>query len=140
MVSALIVSVYRLGSGCFSPLTTGCCWQWRGAFLSSGGSCGVLCSTFSLSIPQRCLISGIRVFLCLLLYRVSLADPPFSTRSQFFSWLEHCCRSLSLCILPVPSGRIVGGVDSGSSFQGAVEPAPSYQGIYSCFVSGDEGV
>ena len=60
-MSAQVVSDYWLVAGCFSPLTTGCCWQWRRIFLSSGGFCGVLCSRFSLSTPQRWPISGIRV-------------------------------------------------------------------------------
>ena len=60
-MSAQLASPYWLEAGCCSPLATGCCWQWRGIFLCSGGFCGVLCSRFSLSTPQRWPISGIRM-------------------------------------------------------------------------------
>ena len=60
-MSVQLASDCWLEAGCYSPLATGCCWQWRGIFLCSGGFCGVLCSRFSLSTPQRWPISGIRM-------------------------------------------------------------------------------
>ena len=63
-----------------------------------------------------------------------------STHPQFVPGWNNVAATSSFRILPFPSGRSVGGGDSGSLPQGAVEPASLSPGFYSCVVCGNEVV